>query len=205
MTEGISQSRMLLYIMIACFLPVVYACWSYQSATEKNKRLLIRLEMVQESTIMQQQKLAPNRAVQNVFQNSDRNYLDKYVENIALLKGEIEFLEQLLNTSIVAPDPKVVSRLDALKKNSIQFSEGTVEAYAFFKDSPDVLAKPVEVSSSDLQQVLSRLEGIPMGGFEPGPNRPQMLLTDFKFERKSGAQQGSLYSLNVKLIKREFL
>ncbi|MDP1836452.1 MAG: hypothetical protein Q8K75_11085 [Chlamydiales bacterium] len=205
MTEGISQSRMLVYIMAACLLPILLVAYQYRSTNTQLERLTSRIETIQQQAFLLEQKLTPNRAVQAAFRDADRFYLDKYVENIQLLESEIAMLEKIVKDPIVPPDPQLVSRLDALRKNTIQFSEGTVESYPFFKEVPDSLARAVEVDDGDIQEIISRIEGISIGKYEPGPNRPQMIITDFKLERKTGQRQSLLYSLNIKMIKREFL
>ncbi len=205
MSEGISQNRMLLYIMIVCALPVFYAIYHFNVNDTRVGRLLTRLDMVQQSAILQEQKLAPNRAAQAAFRDAARDYLDKNVENINLLEPEVAMTEKFLTNATVAPDPRLTARWDALKKNTIQFAEGTVETYPYFKEVPETLTKPVEVDDRDIQKILSRIEGIPIDRYEPGPNRPQLIFTDFKLDHKITPKQGSVYSLSMKLIKREYL
>lgn len=204
MTEGISQGRMLLYIMIVCMLPIIYIGYRVNAANNRVDRLVVRLETVQQHAYLNEQKQAPNRAVRKMFQDADRSYLDKHVDTIVLLKDEVDLLEKITNNPTIAPDPRLTSRLDALKKNTIQFSEGAVDSYPFFKEVTETLAKTVEVNNDDIREILSVVEGVDIGAEHPDPRRPQLIFTEFKLEHKPGPRQGLLYSLNMKLIKREY-
>jgi hypothetical protein len=205
MTEGITQDRMLAYIMFACLLPIFWVAYHFNSTNKSLELLSSHIETVQQQAVLLEQKLMPNKAVQEAFRDADRFYLDKNVQNIVLLQNEIALLEKLVNNATLPPDPRLTARLDALKKNTIQFSEGTVESYPYFKEIPDSLTHAVEVDVENIRELLSHVEGVTIAPFEPGPNRPQMIVTDFKLERKAGPRQGQLYSLTMKMIKREFL
>lgn len=204
MSEGITQIRLLLYILILSLLPAIWIAYSYQSSQTRLKRLHAQIETAQQKALFLEQKLAPNRAVQASFIKADRFYLDKQIENLSLLNREVKLLQRLIDNAIVPPDVQLINRLEALKKNRIQFSEGSVETYPFFKEVPDSLAIPVEVDISDIQKILSRIEGVNICQSELPPNRPQLLITDFKLERKRGIKQSELYTLNIKMVQREY-
>ncbi len=204
MSESITPNRMILYIAILFLLPIFYAIYSTRASQTRVDRLISRIDNTQQTAYLHEKKLAPNRAILATYRDADRSYLDKYVESISLLQAETTMLQQALNNPVVAPDPFLISRMEAIKKNTIQFSEGTAEPYPFFKETPETLARPVEVDLSDIRKILSEVEGITIGSDEPGPHRPQLIITDYKLERKTTPRQGQLYSLTLKLIKREY-
>ncbi len=204
MSEGITPTRLIMYVMIAGLLPIFYVWWSTSSSNAQVERLISRIDTVQQVAFTHEQKLGPNRAIQAAYKDADRSYLDKYVESLNLLQAETALLQKALINPVVAPDPLTVARIEQLKKNTIQFSEGTVESYPFFKEIPQSLARPVEVDVEDIRRILSEIEGQQIGTDEPGPNRPQMIITDYKLERKVTPRQAQLYTLTIKLIKREF-
>ena len=205
MGESITPTRMILYIAVLMLIPIFYAIYSTRASQASLDRLITRIDTTQENAFLHEKKLAPNRAVLAAYRDADRSYLDKYVESIPLLQAEVTMLQQALNNPVVAPDPFLISRMEALKKNTIQFSEGTAEPYPFFKETAETIARPVEVDDSDIRKILSEIEGVSIGSYEPGPHRPQLIITDYKLERKATPRQGQVYSLTLKLIKREYL
>ena len=69
----------------------------------------------------------------------------------------------------------------------------------------ETLVHPIEVNVDDIQEILSGIEGVIIGPYEPPPNPPQLLMLDFKIDRKGISEKNEVYGLNLKLLKREFL
>ncbi len=63
---------------------------------------------------------------------------------------------------------------------------------------------PVEVNVSDLKKILTLIEGRKIGEFETGPQKPQLMILDFKLEKKNIRENNEVFDLNMKLLKREF-
>ena len=204
MTEGISKSRLVIYLMILGTLPIFYLLWSERTESQRLTRLEQRIESAQQKAILRENKQAANLQVRNYYLNADRFYIDKLVESLRLLSEEQELLERIVSNSSVAPDPRIVRRLEQLKANKLEFSEGQVESYPFFNEIPESQARTVEIDTDDIRNILARLEGVVIGDAEPGPSRPQIIITDFRLDRKRSGKDTELYSLNMKLIKREF-
>ncbi len=57
MSEGISQSRIIIYIMIAGLLPILYAWWSTSSDQTMVERLVTRIDTIQQAAFTHEQKL----------------------------------------------------------------------------------------------------------------------------------------------------
>lgn len=89
--------------------------------------------------------------------------------------------------------------------NSLVFSEGVVQTFPLFQETTETLVHPVEVNATDIQKILARIEGLKIHEFSSGPHRPQLLITDFKLDKKKVNDKSEVYLLNLKLIKREFL
>ncbi len=204
MSEALPQSRVVTYIMIAGVLPVLYMIYSHSSTQTRLDRTDTRISTLQQSAYLNEKKQAANRQVREFYKETDRFYIDKNVESLSLMEEETGKLQAIVDNKNIAPDPRISRRLDQLKKNSLEFSEGSVQTYTFFKEIPANLTKPVEVDINDLRKILAQVEGVSIGDYKPGPDRPQMLITDFKLDRKRSANQARIYSLTMKLIKREF-
>ncbi len=91
------------------------------------------------------------------FSSSDPNFIQNYVEPLQLLKEEVDVISKLKSFSY---EP-IQKRVSVLAENKIKFIEGK-------------LAHPVEVTSKDVKQILSLLEGV-------NPLKPQIIIKKFSF------------------------
>jgi hypothetical protein len=90
-------------------------------------------------------------------------------------------------------------------QNAISFVEGSVKAYSDFQETQESLAHPVEADFNDIKAILSRIEGVPFDDETELPqNRPHLIITDWKMEKKKGPTQ-EVFVVDIKLIKREYL
>lgn len=199
------QSRVLLYLFCFSILPLLWAFYDYTSTSSQLDELQERVVRLQETASQNNRKQAANQMVRSFYDETDRFYIDKHIESINLLEKESDALRKMANQPYVAEDPRITRRISTLANNTPVFSEGMVVSYPFFNEIPETLARPIEVDNEDIKKLLARLEGVKIGPYEPGPNRPQLILTDFRFDRKGGQGESDAYSLNFKLIKREFL
>ena len=153
-----------------------------------------------------EQKQAQNIALRRHYRNADHFYIDKYLEAITFLEPEIENLKTIMKDKNFTNDKAIEKRLEFLNSpaNHLSFVEGVVQAYPFFQETTETLAHPVEVNVDDIRKILSRVEGIKIGTFEPGPNPPQLVILEFKIDKKASNSDSDVYLLNMKLLKREF-
>src|SRR5262249_5073493 len=144
-------------------------------------------------------------ALRTHYKDSDRFYIDKQLESLTLLEPETEALQKIANQSHLIVDENVKKRLEFLTHdNHLVFSEGAVQNYPYFRETPESLVHPVEVDVEDLEDILAKIEGIEIGEYKPGPNRPQLIITDFKIDRKNVHDKNEVFNLDLKFIKREF-
>ena len=80
-----------------------------------------------------------------------------------------------------------------------------MQSTPLFQEVTETLVHPIEVNLDDLTNLLAKIEGKEIGPYTPGPGRPQLLILDFKIEKKSITDKKEVYQLNLKLLKREFL
>lgn len=175
---------------------------------------LSRMREIQESltqlryeTLLKDKKQAFNVAVRRCFKDADHFYIDKHLETLVFLEPEIEGLQKILAEKNAILDEGFKKRLDFLThgSNNLTFSEGVVQKFPFFHETLETLVHPVEINSQDLQKILARIEGVTIGPMPPGPGRPQLLITEFKLDKKKISERNEVYLLNLKLLKREFL
>jgi hypothetical protein len=121
------------------------------------------------------------------------------------MQREVDMLRRTLENQGLASQSKVEQRLNFLTNdNKIVFNELGRQSYPRFQEITETLQKPIEVDVSDLQKILALIEGQTIAGHNAPSSRPQIIITDFRLSKKSGIGDNTSYTLNLKLIKREF-
>lgn len=207
MFEGIPFQRLLIYFLIACLLPVFMVAMYILSEMRSLDRLSSRIEQVEGLALQQEKRQAVNLMVINHFRDADHFYIDKRLESLSFLEPEIEALQKIVNHKNFTDDEAIKRRLEFLtgSGNSIRLAEGVVTTYPQFQETTETTIHPIEVNVTDIQKILSLVEGVTIGSYQPAPNRPQLLFLDFKLEKKQNNDKNEVYLLNMKLLKREFL
>lgn len=203
--EQLSPSRLFLYLILLNALVFAYVFWHDHSENAQINEVQRRMIRLEQDSQTRNRKRSDNNRVRAYYADADRFYLEKQVQSMPLLRDQRQELEKLLQVKSIAEDPRITRRLAALKENRMVFSEGMVQSYPFFNEIPESLSQPVEVDIEDVRELLAKLEGVHLGPYTPGERRPQMLITEFRLDRKSLSQNENSYMLNLKLLKREYL
>lgn len=207
MLKNIPLSRLILYLICLGLLPFVFVVFLFISQKNDLEEIQNTLESVQHQALVKEKKQALNLSVRQHFRDADHFYIDKHLETLVFLEPEIEQLQKIVQDKNFADDDRIKKRLEFLtsQANALVFSEGVVQSFPFFQEVSETLVHPVEVNATDIQKILARIEGVRMNEFTPGPHRPQLVITEFKLDKKRLNDKNEVYLLNLKLIKREFL
>lgn len=212
MFSNIPQSRIILYLIIAGLVPIVFVATNLISKKNKVENLHKSLEYVKQFALDRKGKQSSNVTVIEHYKESDHFYIDKHLETLSFLDPEIETLQKIVNNKYFAGDENIKKRLEFLTGpgNALRFSEESVQTYPpgkkpVFQETTASLVQKVELNLTDLKELLSLIEGEPIGPFKPGPNRPQFIILDFKLEKKEVTKNNDIFQLNMKLLKREYL
>lgn len=207
MFSNISQKRLMVYLMLAGLLPILIVLITFMSKNGSLSELESSLDYVEQTAFLREQRQSGNMSVRNHYRDADRFYIDKNLETLSFLKPEVESLQQVMNNKNFAGDENVKKRLEFLTGtgNNLIFSEGAVQSFPLFQETQETLIHPIEINASDLQNILAKIEGAEMGPYQPSPNRPQMIILDFKMDKKNTGEKNEVFVLNMKLLKREFL
>lgn len=201
----LSPLRLFFYIIVLSALVFLYVFWLNSSHNQEMDQVEARIERLGMESQTRDIKRAANNLVRAYFADADRFYLEKQVQSMELLNDQRHELEKLIQVKSIAEDPRATRRLTALRDNRIVFSEGMVQSYPFFNEIPESLVQPVEVNVDDIRELLAKLEGIKIGPYVPGDRRPQILITEFRLDRKNASREEESYMLNLKLLRREYL
>lgn len=207
MFKNIPLSRLILYLLSLGLLPFIFVVFLFMTQKNDLDEIQKTLETIQYQALVKEKKQMLNLAVRQHFRDADHFYIDKYLETLVFLEPEIDQYQKIVQDKNFADDERVKKRLELLttSSNALVFSEGVVQSYPLFQEVSETLVHSVEVNAADIKKILARIEGIKMGEFTPGPHRPQLLITEFKLDKKKINDKSEVYLLNLKLIKREFL
>ncbi|MEX2305007.1 MAG: hypothetical protein WD595_02330 [Waddliaceae bacterium] len=203
---AIPFSRQLTYALFALLLPVVAVFFSFYIKKTALNEQADHLAYIEQKALNRESKQAQNIQVREFFKNADHYYLDKYIESLTFLAPEIESLNKMVSSKNFAGDDAIKKRLDFLTgtENKPIFHETKVETYPFFQETERSLQKPIQLNSEDLQKLLSLIEGMSIGPHEPAPERPQMIILDFRLEKQASLEGNEVFQLNLKLLTREY-
>lgn len=207
MLENIPQSRQLAYLLALGLLPILFAIFHVRSSASRHYEAKQWVDSVREAAVLSESKQALNRRVRHHFSEIDHFYIDKHVETLKFLRPEIETLQRAEQHNPAGSNEDIKKRLAFLTgdQNALRFSEGQVTAYEGFQETLETQLHPVEVNIQDVKKVLSRIEGLSIPPTSIVEGRPQLIVTDFKLDRKTTKGDNEVFSLNMKMIKREFL
>lgn len=199
--------RALFYLLLVCLLPALFVFAHWMRQKNSLNEVKEKLNQLTDFAMVREKRQAPNLAAIHTYRDADHFYIDKQLESITLLEPEIDALQKIVSSKYFTDDEAIRRRLEFLtgSGNSLRFSEGVVHTFPQFQETTETLIHPVEINSADLQKILSLIEGVPIGPYKPAPKRPQMVILDFKLERKAVMDQNEVFLLNMKLLKREFL
>jgi hypothetical protein len=205
--SSIPLSRLTTYLLVAGLLPLICILLILFSQNQKISSMELVLDSVEQTAWTTERRQSQNNAVRQHYRETDHFYIDKHLETITLLESEIESLQKIASNTNVGQSEQVTKRLDQLTgpANSMQFTEGVVVTYPYFQETIETLSHSVEVNVNDLQNILAKIEGIEIGNYGPAPDRPQLIITDFKLEKKKVRDNNEVFLLQLKLLKREYL
>jgi len=135
----------------------------------------------------------------------DHFYLEKHVETMTFLEGEIKRLETLFSQGEL--DEASKKRLHFLREgpNRIAFKEEKIRESDLVREVELKLKNSIEVGDEDLKRMLSVLEGVQIDSYEAGPNRPQFLMKSFDLTKRQLSSHEAVFVINMQVIKRQSL
>lgn len=206
MFENIPKSRLVTYLLVLGVIPFIFVFMNFMGKRAQINETQSLIENIKERAYLLDKRQSRNYAVREHFKDSDHYYLDKQLETLKFLEPEIEGLHKLESNKNYAGDENVKQRLEFLTgdANRLQFSEGNVQNYQWVQESTDTLIHPVEVNVSDLKRILSLIEGVDIPPYTPPPDRPHLIVTDFRIDKKEINPSNEVFALNLKLLKREY-
>lgn len=201
---NIPFSRLKWYFIALGTLPILLAFWGLYSKVQTLNVIQNELLSVSEYALMKEKRQEINNAVISAFSGADRFYIDKQLESMTPLAQEVEILEKIAKQTNFTDNDLILQRLQTLKqKNRLVFAESNVQNFPRFTETQETLINPVEIDLNDLQRILALVEGVEING-NSATDRPLLIISDLRLEKKESRPDSDTFLLNMKLIKREF-
>lgn len=207
MLNNIPQGRILIYLGILGLIPTLLVLFNIWQQVDTVDALQSRVEHIQDKALTTSLKQSNNLSVIEHYRGSDNFYLDKYIEKLQLLEPEVDALQRIISNKKFADDEEARKRYEFLvgPSNALMFNEGAVLRYPLFREVVETQVRPVEVNLKDIQSILSLVEGVPLGGETIPEKHPQLIILDFRLDKKQISEDNDVFQLNMRLLKREYL
>jgi hypothetical protein len=186
------------WFLLLALIPVIYLIFTAYSKLQELDLLEERLEELHQK----QKVLTHQRVLYTAFfeeiKNADHFYIDKHLETLLFLEPERRRLQ------VLPPDDAARERMDFLQNaNRLLFAEENIQQEELFQEMEERQQRNIDVDENDLKQILCLIEGVSIPPYRVQEGRPQLIIQSFDLIKKSIPHQGSLYSLNLHLLKRE--
>jgi hypothetical protein len=203
----IPPQRLLIYLLILGMIPAICVVCFNLREHRRVQEANAALESLRLHLAAWQRKEMFNHAVRNHHRGADHYYVDKYLESLSWCQREVEELGRLIDDDPSLPDRELLERREFLEgpENQLRFAEGGVESYAHIRETEEKLVHPVELAQEDLSLLLARLEGTGKEALPLLQAMPQILITDFRLQRRTTRVDNEVYLVELQFIKREFL
>ncbi|MBX7066998.1 MAG: hypothetical protein K1X28_07190 [Parachlamydiales bacterium] len=137
---------------------------------------------------------------------SDANpyFIDQTIESFPLLLAEKQRLESLLHHPALPESAAFQERIRFINENKLAFQEEKIETSKEMKEVQERIRHPVQMDESDLKQILSLIEDLPIEENLPNEHAPQILIKDFRLKKLETPLHTEVFEVEMDLIKREF-
>ena len=197
--ENIPFNRLLIYMILLGFFPVVFTTFYFYQKKQQWNQVSEKIRVIHEIFEAKVRKQYLNTIVRNAYGEIDQFYLENQLEPLSFLKKERETLEQLLQSPTFTGNEPAEKRYSLLSSNAnrFEFMQGSPQSTEGVHEAACMLSHPVEIDTNDLKEILNRIEGNRKG-------KPQLIITDFRLNKKTHMNGNEVFELNLKLKKREF-
>lgn len=136
------------------------------------------------------------------YSNSEPYFVDQHLESLPLMQANLKEHLAMKNHPACRNREGLEKRIAFLEsaENRLTFAEENIRSSKRIKETQERLIHPVEINRDDLEHLLSLIEDVSIGPYQPDPRSPQLLIEDFTLTKKDPAT----YELNLSLMKREF-
>ena len=164
----------------------------FQSSLEKGKSAL--------------EKKALREKFLKRYGHSDPYFIDQQIEALSFLQKEQSDLRASINHPAIVKRDSLAARLQFIlsDENKISFAEQNIRTSKDIKETEEKQRYPVQIDEEDLKELLSLIEDVPIGKYNPAPHLPQLLIQNFQIHRHTTPIETEVFIVEMSLLKREF-
>lgn len=201
--EKLPFSRLVVYLLVVGLLPIVVALFIVQGLLSTDEAVWEEVNALKTRVLFQERREASNRQALQHYRDVNPLYIDKELEALPLLSDEKGKIKEALDHADFMVDDQLKRRLQFLSsgQNRIVLNEGVVQNYGLFQEVVETTASPIEVDRSDIKKILQAIE---VGPYTAQNKAPQLLILDFRLERKQLWEDYEVFLLSMKLLKRDY-
>lgn len=163
-------------------------------------------ELSEKSTQVAKENEYKARFKQHFF-GADSQFLNKQLEPLSFLKGEVEFLKTIANMPGLARFGPIKKRIDHLtsRNNQIILEEVGRKNKFGFLEVEYKMHHPIDVDEDDIEKILSVLEDVEIKNNINSIKRPQIFIKEFSIKRNINPNLNETFILDMKLLQREMI
>lgn len=198
--QSIPFKRLVIYLLVLGALPIFYVPFDFFTKKERLRKSELYLQRVMQTAQAKEKKQETNTVVRALYSKADPHFLDQKIGTLPLLVQEKKALEKLMKECAYPGGASNEARYRFLagEENRLHFQPGATQTKEKIEETLMTLAHPVEIDAADMKKILQMIEEKQVG-------QPELLITDFKLNKKLTPNKREVYELQMQLIKREFL
>lgn len=197
----INKNKLIFVLLIFSILIVFVLTFSFYKFSKLNnsEKILSYLEEKSVNTIARRKEIKDFIEKRTSF---DKCFVENKLESLTFLENEKSVLSSLLLHPAFSNSSQIKKRISFISsdKNRLKFLEENIKNAAFIKESELSQLKNLEIDDLDLQRLLSIIEDVQIDKYIPDALLPQLLIKNFTLNK----QRENIFSLNMKIFKREF-
>lgn len=199
-----SSSKILTYLSPLVLIPLVASfCFlytKYQRISDlEEKVLFIQNKMEHNKKTIQEEE----RILSQIKKGNLENFLEK-VRTLGFLIPEQQKWKMCL--AQLGPSLEIKEKYAFLETidNKLEFAETSSQKTSLFIEKELSQQKPIRLNEEDLKNLLSSIEGISIGSYQPLEGSPQVIITSFSLEKSTfSVLQEKIYTVQMQLLTRQ--
>ncbi|NGX43851.1 MAG: hypothetical protein K1060chlam3_00007 [Candidatus Anoxychlamydiales bacterium] len=192
----------LFFVLLAYSILIIFVLtFSFYKFSKLNnsEKTLSYLEEKSVNTVAKRKEIQDFIEKRTSFDNC---FVENKLESLRFLENEKSILSNLLLHPAFSNSSQIKKRISFINsdKNRLKFLEENIKNATFIKESELSQLKNLEIDDIDLQRLLSIIEDVQIDRHIPEPLLPQLIVKSFSLNK----QRENIFSLNMKIFKREF-
>ena len=185
-------------------LPVCAAFWVSYLLLERSNECQVWMQKLEHRAQFLMHMQQKREAFFKTFAGADRDFLQTTIAKQELLNEDIDLLKRISSDETYVQYEPIRERLSDLRgeKNKMCFVKKQELVGDFYEEQRWSLQHFVEMSSEDVKQVVSEIEGVRVDSNVQASLRPYLVVTKFALNWKAQENKNQLFSVDMEVLQR---